>query len=110
MVIGEGDDQMIIKDIASVFENATQGSFTRTLSLALRHGTPVQYVVEQLQKDKYSDITSFSKVIARVLKNYIIDGTKSTFERKCPTCSAEDSFAYQEKCLSCTKCGYSKCS
>lgn len=109
LVLGEGDDPMLIKDIANVFENANFGAFTRTISLALRHGTPVQYVVEQLQKDKHSEITSFSKVIARVLKNYIVDGTKSTSERKCPSCSKENSFAYQEHCLTCLNCGYSKC-
>ena len=109
LILGEGDDQMIIKDIANVFENGNFGAFTRTISLALRHGTPMQYVVEQLQKDKHSDITSFSKVIARVLKNYIVDGTKSTAQRKCPSCNKENSFAYQEKCLTCTNCGWSKC-
>ena len=66
---------MLIKDIANVFENANFGAFTRTISLALRHGTPIQYVVEQLLKDKHSDVTSFATVIARVLKNYILDGT-----------------------------------
>jgi ribonucleotide reductase alpha subunit len=109
LVIGEGDDQMVIKNIANVFENGNFGAWTRTISLALRHGTPVQYVVEQLQKDTHSDITSFSKVIARVLKNYIVDGTKSTAQRKCPSCNKENSFAYQEKCLTCTNCGWSKC-
>ena len=109
LVLGEGDDQMLIKDIANVFENGNFGAFTRTISLALRHGTPVQYVVEQLQKDKHSEITSFSTVIARVLKNYIQDGTKSTAERKCPQCGKENSFAYQEKCLTCMGCGWSKC-
>jgi ribonucleoside-diphosphate reductase alpha chain len=109
LILDEGDDQMIVKDIANVFENGNFGAFTRTISLALRHGTPVQYVVEQLQKDKHSDITSFSKVIARVLKSYIQDGTKSTVGRKCPSCDKDGSFAYQEGCLLCTNCGYSKC-
>ena len=109
LIIGDGDDQMVIKNIANVFENGNFGAWTRTISLALRHGTPVQYVVEQLQKDTHSDITSFSKVIARVLKNYIVDGTKSTAQRKCPSCNKENSFAYQEKCLTCTNCGWSKC-
>jgi ribonucleotide reductase alpha subunit len=107
--IGEGDDQMIIKDIANVFENANFGAFTRTISLALRHGTPIQYVVEQLQKDKHSDVTSFTTVIARVLKNYIVDGTKSTAINKCPECGKENSFIYQEKCLKCSNCNWSKC-
>jgi ribonucleoside-diphosphate reductase alpha chain len=111
LIVGDGDDQMMIKDIANVFENANFGAFTRTISLALRHGTPIQYVVEQLQKDKHSDVTSFATIIARVMKNYIVDGTKSTAERKCPNpkCGMENSFAYQEKCLTCTNCGWSKC-
>jgi len=108
LIVGEGDDQMIIKDIANVFENAIYGAFTRTISLALRHGTPIQYVVEQLQKDKHSDMTSFSNVISRVLKNYIMDGTKSPSE-KCKSCQSEGSLAYQEGCLLCKNCGWSKC-
>jgi len=116
LILGEGDDQMLIKDIANVFDNANFGAFTRTISLALRHGTPVQYVVEQLQKDKHSDITSFSKVIARVLKNYIVDGTKSTSERKCPSCG-NTQLVYEQGCMGCvggtmpdgTPCTWSKC-
>lgn len=109
LIVGEGEDEMKIKDIANVFENANFGAFTRTISLALRHGTPIQYVVEQLQKDKHSDVTSFSKIAARVLKNYITDGTKTTAEKKCPGCGAENSFIYQEKCIKCTNCPWSKC-
>ena len=109
LIIGSDDDPMIIKDIANVFENSNYGAFTRTISLALRHGAPVQYVVEQLQKDKNSDITSFSRVIARTLKNYIMDGTKSTSEKKCPECGKEGSLAYQEGCLRCLNCTFSKC-
>jgi ribonucleoside-diphosphate reductase alpha chain len=107
LTVGEGDDQMLIKDIANVFENAVNGAFTRTISLALRHGTPVQFVVEQLLKDKHSEITSFSKVVARVIKQYITDGTSS--EAKCPNCDAEGSLIYQEGCLYCKSCLFSKC-
>lgn len=109
LIVGDGDDQMLIKNIANVFENHNFGAFTRTISLALRHGTPVQYVVEQLLKDKYSDITSFSKVAARVLKTYIADGTKTNIEKKCPECGSENSFIYEDKCIKCKNCPYSKC-
>jgi len=108
LIIGEGDDEMMLKDIANVFENANFGAFTRTISLALRHGTPIQYVVEQLQKDKHSDVTSFAQVVSRVLKKYIKDGTKSPSE-KCKSCQSEGSLAYQEGCLLCKNCGWSKC-
>lgn len=106
--VGDGDDKMVIKDIANIFENPVYGAFSRTISLSLRHGVPVQYIVEQLQKDKHSDITSYSKVIARVLKTYIKDGTITTIEKICPNCSQKDGLIYQQGCISCT-CGYSKC-
>lgn len=109
LVVGEGDDEMTIKDIANVFENRNYGSFTRLLSLSLRHGISIQYVAEQLSKDKYSDLTSFSKVISRVLRSYIKDGTVSNLENACPSCQSKSSLVYQEGCLSCKDCGYSKC-
>ena len=106
--VGEGDDKMTIKDIANIFENPIYGAFSRTISLSLRHGVPIQFIVEQLQKDKYSDITSFSKVMSRVLKHYITNGTLSTNEKTCPNCKQNDTLIYQDGCISCT-CGYSKC-
>lgn len=103
------DDLNIIRDIVDVFENPTNGAFTRTLSLALRHGAPVQYICEQLQKDdKDSDMYSFSRVMARVLKKYIVDGTKAT-DKKCENCGAENSITYKEGCKTCVSCGFSKC-
>jgi ribonucleoside-diphosphate reductase alpha chain len=101
------DDNIVFKDIVNLFNNPTQGAFTRTISLALRHDVPLHYVVEQLQKDKNSDMFSYARVIARVLKGYIKDGTKST-EKGCPSCGSSELF-YQEGCLSCKSCGFSKC-
>ena len=107
--IGDGEDTMVIKNISSVFENKTFEAFSRSISLNLRHGVPINYIVEQLHKDKNSDMTSFSKVIGRVLKSYITDGTISTGEKVCPQCQAENSLTYQEGCLSCKNCTFSKC-
>jgi ribonucleoside-diphosphate reductase alpha chain len=42
------DDNIVFKDIVNLFNNPTQGAFTRTISLALRHDVPLHYVVEQL--------------------------------------------------------------
>jgi ribonucleoside-diphosphate reductase alpha chain len=110
LVVGDSpDDQMIIKDIANIFENKTHEAFTRMISLNLRHGTPIQYLVEQLTKDKYAEMTSFSKVVARVLKGYIKDGSKSAAQKKCESCSAEGTLIYQEGCITCTACKSSKC-
>jgi len=95
----------IIKDISSVFDGA-QGTLTRMLSISLRHGIDMHYLVQQLEKSDGS-ITSFSKAISRVLKKYIKDGSKET-GAKCGDCGQE-SLIRQEGCVTCSNCGYSKC-
>ena len=105
---GEEGDEFMIKNIVEVFDNPNYSAFTRTISLALRHGAPVSFMVEQLQKDRDADFSSFSRVVARVLKKYIEDGTKST-EKKCDNCGAEGSLVYQEGCVTCLSCGSGKC-
>ena len=105
--IGDTEDTLNIKDVVSVFANANHAGYTRTISLALRHGVPVQYLVEQMQKDREADLFSFSKVIARCLKNYIVDGTE--VDKTCSNCGAEGSLVYQEGCVTCKSCGHGKC-
>lgn len=106
---GEGENELKIEDLATVFENPTESAFTRTVSLALRHGVPIQYLVEQIEKgaDKENDMFSLAKGLMRILKRYIKDGTKPS-AKKCPECNSSE-LAYQEGCLTCKSCGYSKC-
>ena len=103
------EDETVIRDIGNVFENPVHSAFTRSISLNLRHGVPVQYVTEQLLKgaEKESDLFSFSKVMSRVLKNYIQDGTK-TSQKCCPDCKSTN-LSYQQGCVQCLDCGSSKC-
>ena len=108
LAFGEEGDEVIIKDVVSVFDNPNHAGYTRTISLALRHGAPVQYLVEQLQKDKEMDMFSFSKCIARCLKKYIEDGLKASVS-VCTNCGAEDTIIYQEGCQTCTACGFGAC-
>ena len=108
LIIGENDEQLIVKDIVSVFDNPNHAGYTRTISLALRHGAPIQYLVEQMQKDKDMDMFSFSKCIARCLKKYIKDGTKASTS-VCTNCGAEDTMIYQEGCKTCSACGFGVC-
>lgn len=103
---GDEESPTVIKDIVRTFENPTEGEFSRIVSLSLRHGAPVQYLVEQLQKDDEGDLYSFSKVLARVLKTYIKDGVK--IKSKCSNCGSTN-LIYQEGCLVCTDCGHGKC-
>lgn len=106
LVYGDESDPTIIKDIVTTFENPTEGTFTRLASLSLRHGSSVQHLVEQLHKEEQGDLYSFSRVLGRVLKTYIKDGTKK--KGKCPNCGG-DNLVYQEGCLRCMDCSHSKC-
>jgi ribonucleotide reductase alpha subunit len=108
LVVKNGHEETI-EDINDAFDNPTWGAWTRVLSTALRHGTPVQYLSEQVMKgEKDSSMTVFSKVIARVLKTYIKDGTASAGDKTCSHCK-EEALVYQEGCLSCKSCGFAKC-
>ena len=107
LVLGEGDDQLTISDIINIFDNPNNAIFTRMISLSLRHGANIKFVVEQMQKDQDTDFTSFNKVLSRVLKKYISDGEKAS-DKTCPSCDAQG-LIYQDGCVTCTQCGYAKC-
>jgi len=105
---GESGSEIAIKNIVKIFSNPNHGILTRTISMGLRHGVPIQYLVEQLQRDdEVSDMFSFSKVVARTLKKHIPEGLKKA-GKPCPSCAAE-TLVYQEGCISCQSCSYSKC-
>ena len=93
-------------DIVSLFENPIYGAMTRALSMILRNNCSIVELIEQLKKDRYSDISSFSSGISRVLKSYVADGTKTNEE--CPECK-EKSLAFQAGCIICQNCAYNKC-
>lgn len=110
LTIGEGDERLVIRDLVETFANPNHSAFTRTISLSLRHGVPINYLVEQLQKDKDADMFSLSRVIARTLKKYIKDGTKANSIKMegCETPEKCD-IQYVEGCATCASCGMSKC-
>jgi len=100
------EERMIIKDIASSF-SADAGSYTRLISMAMRHGVPIKYICEQLMKDG-AEVNMFSleRCIARIIKKYIRDGEKAG--GACETCG--DQLVYKDGCVMCPSCGWSKCS
>jgi ribonucleoside-diphosphate reductase alpha chain len=106
LILQNGTDKVLIDDIIETFDSDVYAHSTRLLSLLLRNGTPIHEIVDQLSKeDKNSNLYSFSKVIARVLKPYIIEGSKS--KEECPVCSAK--LIFYQGCMTCSECGHSKC-
>lgn len=109
LVIGENGDTLKIKDVVRLFDNPHHAAVTRLISLSLRHGAKIEYVCQQLMKGSDSDIHSFAKCIARVLKRYIRDGDDASDGKNCPECGGEKTLIYQEGCVLCARCGWSRC-
>lgn len=83
-------------------------NYAKLISGVLRHGMPIEKtvsLVESLQLDSES-INTWKTGVCRALKQYIVDGTSA--KGKCPSCGQEN-MAYQNGCLTCMSCGYSKC-
>lgn len=103
--------EVTVKDIVTSFDNPDYAGLTRLVSLSLRHGAKVNYITEQILKgDKDAHLFSFGKVISRVLKHYIKDGTRPSRSSDCTECGAKDSVRYLEGCAMCTQCLAGKCS
>jgi ribonucleoside-diphosphate reductase alpha chain len=85
-------------------------NYAKLISGVLRYGMPITQVitlVDSLELDSET-INTWKTGVARALKRYIKDGTKAKEGTKCPECDME-TIVYQDGCLTCTSCGYSKC-
>lgn len=102
----KAEDGSVVQNVCDLLTDE-QAVITRMISLSLRHGSDIAYVVDQLEKSP-GDMTNFGKAMARVLKKYIPDGTKASGVT-CPSCSSSN-VVRLEGCLTCRDCGNSKCS
>ncbi len=84
-------------------------NYAKLISGVLRYGMPIDQVIKLvsgLQLDSES-INTWKVGVERALKKYIPDGTQIS-EQACPSCG-QKSLVYQEGCLTCKNCGYSRC-
>lgn len=85
-------------------------NYAKLISGVLRHGMPINYVVDLVNNLSLYDehINTWKNGIARALKRYIPDGLLDG-DHKCSNCGDQDGLIYEEGCLKCKSCGYSKC-
>ena len=92
-----------IDNIQLAAERVEQRAHTIFLSMLLRHGAPVEHLVNVAKKVD-ENITSFSSACRRVLSRYVeVENT----EEKCPNCGGK--LIREEGCVHCDSCEYSKC-
>ena len=84
-------------------------NYAKLISGVLRHGMPLHYVVDLIGKMNLYDenINTWKSGVVRALKTFIADGTKVS-DQICSDCS-DGCIVYEEGCLKCLNCGYSKC-
>lgn len=84
-------------------------NYAKFISAVLRHGMPLVYTYELIDSLNFKEdhINTWKNGVARTIKKYIKDGEKS--RGKCPNCGGTE-FIYQEGCLRCSNCSWSKCS
>ncbi|MEI6898981.1 MAG: adenosylcobalamin-dependent ribonucleoside-diphosphate reductase [Bacteroidota bacterium] len=89
--------------------NKEYWNYAKLISGILRHGMPLPFVVNIISKLHFEtdSINTWKNGVERALKKFIPDGTKAA-ERVCPSCN-DNSLIYQEGCLVCKTCGFSKC-
>ncbi|MEO7175878.1 MAG: adenosylcobalamin-dependent ribonucleoside-diphosphate reductase, partial [Saprospiraceae bacterium] len=89
--------------------NPEYWNYAKLISGILRHGMPLEDVVDTVENLNMSDenLNTWKNGVARVLRKLIPDGVIPS-NKACPSC-AEEALVYQEGCLSCKSCGYSKC-
>ena len=102
LVVENGVVKIMINNIGKTFDSM-YGTLSRMISMSLRHQVPLQFIVDQLNKD--SGFIAFEKVLSRILKKYIKDNT--TTHKKCPICGAN--IIYVDGCQTCETGDWSKC-
>ena len=90
--------------------NKEYWNYAKLISGILRHGMPLPFVVNIISKLHFEvdSINTWKNGVERALKKFIPDGTKAA-EHACPKCNDQNGLIYQEGCLVCKSCGYSKC-
>lgn len=97
-------NNVLVKDVIKTADSGEGAWTTRMMSMALRHGVPIKYLVDQLSKD--GSVVDVNNVLARLLRKYLKSKEAST--EKCPQCGSTN-LKYEDGCMQCLSCGFSGC-
>ena len=100
--------KITIEGLSRSFDK-TYWNYARLISGLLRHGMPLTYVVNLVGNLNVEEdnINTWKNGVVRALKRFLADGEKAV-DKVCPECG-EEALIYQDGCLVCSACGYSKC-
>lgn len=97
------EGKVIIENFVDVMDDQLE-MITRILSISIRSDVGFNFLIDQLKKSK-GELTAFHKVLARTIAKYVDNKAKSS--ENCDVCG--EKLVFQEGCLVCPSCGYSKC-
>jgi len=84
-------------------------NYAKLISGVLRHGMPLNYVIDLISNLNLDDddINTWKNGVVRALKRFVPDGTVA-IDTLCSECG-EDTVVYEDGCLICKACGHTKC-
>ncbi len=90
--------------------NKEYWNYAKLISGVLRHGMPINSAVDLIADLNLYDehINTWKNGVARALKKYIKDGATMK-DHACPSCEDPLGLVFEEGCIVCKSCGYSKC-
>ncbi len=100
--------RVTIEGLSRAF-NKEYWNYAKLISGIMRQGMPIPQVVDLVNGLHLNDasLNTWKNGVVRGLKKFIPNGTKAEGV-KCPECDS-DPLVYEEGCLNCKDCGYSKC-
>jgi ribonucleoside-diphosphate reductase alpha chain len=91
--------------------NPEYWNYAKLISGLLRHRMPINHAVHLISSLHLESETmnTWKNGVVRALKRYIPDGTQAKKGAVCPECGSKN-LHYEEGCLKCKDCSYTKCS
>jgi ribonucleoside-diphosphate reductase alpha chain len=97
-------NNVLIENVLAAADDNEGAWTTRMMSMSLRHGVPIEYLVEQLSKD--GSVVDVNMVLGRLLRKYM--KKKNQNSEACPQCGSNN-LIYEDGCKRCGDCGWSGC-